>query len=113
MKVAVYPGSFDPITCGHLDIIERTSKIFDKIVVLIAVNPKKSSIFTTEEKVNMIKIATKHLNNVEVQFSSDLVSKFAKSIDANVIKLEVIYNSNSKKLSKSLQISNFCVPLPR
>ena len=85
MKVAVYPGSFDPITCGHLDIIERTSKIFDKIVVLIAVNPKKNAIFTTEEKVNMIKIATKHLNNVEVQFSSDLVSKFAKSIDANVI----------------------------
>lgn len=85
MKIAVYPGSFDPITCGHLDIIERTSKIFDKIVVLIAVNPKKQAIFTIEEKVNMIKQATKHLNNIEVQFSSDLVSKFAKSINANVI----------------------------
>lgn len=85
MKIAVYPGSFDPITCGHLDIIERTSKIFDKVVVLVAVNPNKKAIFTTEEKVNMIKIATKHLNNVDVQFSADLVSKYAKSINANVI----------------------------
>lgn len=85
MKIAVYPGSFDPITLGHLDIIERTSKIFDKVVVLVAINHNKKAIFTTEEKMNMIKKVTSHLENVEVQCSSNLVSKFAKSINANVI----------------------------
>lgn len=85
MKIAVYPGSFDPITTGHLDIIERTSKIFDKIIVLVAINRNKKSTFSTEEKVEMIKKVTKHLNNVEVESSSDLVSKFAIKANANVI----------------------------
>ena len=81
MKIAVYPGSFDPITLGHLDIIERSAKIFDKVYVLIAVNPKKHSTFTTEEK----KIMIKQLPNVIVEASSDLVSKFALQVNANVI----------------------------
>lgn len=85
MKIAVYPGSFDPITLGHLDIIERSAKIFDKVYVLIAVNPKKHSTFTTEEKMEMIKTVTKQLPNVEVEASSDLVSKFALQVNANVI----------------------------
>lgn len=85
MKIAVYPGSFDPITTGHLDIIERTSKIFDKVIVLVAINRNKKSTFTTEEKIEMIKKVTKHLNNVEVKSSSDLVSKFAIKVNANVI----------------------------
>lgn len=85
MKTAVYPGSFDPITSGHLDIIKRASLVFDKLIVLVAINAKKKSIFTTEEKIEMIKKVTKHINNVEVQASSDLVSKYALSINANVI----------------------------
>ena len=85
MKTAVYPGSFDPITTGHLDIIERTAKIFDKVIVLVAINSNKTSTFLPEEKVNMIKTVTKHLNNVEVKSSTDLVSKFALDNNANVI----------------------------
>ncbi len=85
MKIAVYPGSFDPITTGHLDIIERTSKIFDKVIVLVAINKNKKSTFTTDEKTNMIKLVTNHLSNVDVQSSSDLVSKFALESNANVI----------------------------
>lgn len=85
MKIAVYPGSFDPITLGHLDIIERTSKVFDKVIILVAINLNKKAIFTTDEKINMIKQVTKHLPNVEVNASSDLVSKYAKEVNANVI----------------------------
>lgn len=85
MKIAVYPGSFDPITLGHLDIINRAALIFDKLVVLVAINTNKRSTFTTEEKIEMIKKVTKHLNNVEVKSSSDLVSKYALEINANVI----------------------------
>ena len=85
MKIAVYPGSFDPITTGHLDIIERTSKIFDKVIVLVAINTNKKSTFTTEEKMDMIRKVTPHLTNVEVRSSSDLVSKFALEINANAI----------------------------
>ena len=85
MKIAVYPGSFDPITSGHLEIIERTSLIFDKVIVLIAINTNKKSTFTTEEKKEMIQKVTKHLNNVEVASSSDLVSKYALERNANVI----------------------------
>lgn len=85
MKIAVYPGSFDPITTGHLDIIERTSKIFDKVIVLVAINRNKKSTFSVEEKKEMIKKVTKHLDNIIVESSSDLVSKFALEHNANVI----------------------------
>lgn len=85
MKIAIYPGSFDPITSGHLDIIQRSALVFDKLIVLVAINAKKKAIFTTEEKIEMIKKVTKNIKNVEVQASSDLVSKFALSVNANVI----------------------------
>lgn len=85
MKIAVYPGSFDPITLGHLDIINRAALVFDKLIVLVAINTNKKSTFTTEEKMQMIQKVTKHLKNVEVRSSSDLVSKYALEINANVI----------------------------
>ena len=78
MKVAVYPGSFDPITNGHLDILSRACCIFDKVIVLVAVNPNKRSNFSPEERVEMIKEATKDFNNVEVLSDSGLTVKFAK-----------------------------------
>ena len=78
MKVAVYPGSFDPITNGHLDILSRACNIFDKVIVLVAVNPNKRSNFSPEERVEMIKEATKDFNNVEVFSDSGLTVKFAK-----------------------------------
>ena len=77
MKVAVYPGSFDPITNGHLDILKRACRVFDKVIVLVAQNPNKKSNFTPEERVEMIIEATKDMN-VEVFSDSGLTVKFAK-----------------------------------
>ena len=78
MKIAVYPGSFDPITNGHLDILHRACRVFDKVIVLVAVNPNKKSNFTSEERVEMIKESTKELKNVEVYSDSGLTVKFAR-----------------------------------
>lgn len=85
MKIAVYPGSFDPISNGHLDIIERTSQIFDKVYVLISTNPHKKYCFTVEEKLNLIKKSIKHLKNVEVESYDGLVLDYAKEKGASVI----------------------------
>ena len=85
MKIAIYPGSFDPISNGHLDIIERASKVFDIVYVLVSINPHKEYIFTNEEKVAMIKKATSSIKNVVVEFYDGLVLDYAKSKNANVI----------------------------
>jgi len=85
MKNAVYPGSFDPVSNGHLDIIERASKVFDKVYVLCAINPNKNSSFTTEERVEMLKYATKHLDNVIVKSSDKLLLDFVREVNATVI----------------------------
>lgn len=84
MSIAVYPGSFDPVTYGHLDIIERSAKVFDKLIIAVLVNSAKTPLFTTEEKVQMIKDVTKHLHNVEVTSFSGLLVDFAKEHNANV-----------------------------
>ena len=78
MKVAIYPGSFDPITNGHLDVLNRALKIFDKVIVLVAINPKKKSRFSAEERVEMIKEAVNN-PNVEVDASSGLTVEYANS----------------------------------
>ncbi|MBQ6920356.1 MAG: pantetheine-phosphate adenylyltransferase [Bacilli bacterium] len=78
MKIAVYPGSFDPITNGHLDILNRACALFDKVIVLVATNPNKSSNFSTEERVEMIKESTKGNKKVEVTSDSGLTVEFAK-----------------------------------
>lgn len=85
MSIAVYPGSFDPISNGHLDIIERASKVFDTLYVLVSVNPNKKYIFSEDERVNMLKHATKDFPNVIVEKSNDLVLEFAREKNANVI----------------------------
>ena len=78
MKIAVYPGSFDPITNGHLDILQRAAKIFDKVIVLVAINQNKHSRFPLEDRVMMIKEATESLPNVEVDCFEGLTVKYAK-----------------------------------
>ena len=78
MKIAVYPGSFDPITNGHLDIIERALKIFDKVIVLIAINPNKKSRFSIQERKEMIVEALEGNKNVEVDTCDGLTVKYAK-----------------------------------
>ena len=78
MKVAVYPGSFDPITNGHLDILNRACSLFDKVIVLVANNPHKSSNFSVEDRVEMIKEATNNNSKIEVTSDSGLTVEFAK-----------------------------------
>ncbi|EHI98451.1 Phosphopantetheine adenylyltransferase [Clostridium sp. DL-VIII] len=85
MRVAVYPGSFDPITNGHLDIIKRGTKVFDKIIVAVLVNVDKKSLFNTSERVELIKKATKDIKNVEVRSFNGLLVNFLKECDTNII----------------------------
>lgn len=83
--IAVYPGSFDPVSNGHLDIIRRASKIFDTVYVLVSINPVKNYCFSTQERVFMLKECTKDLPNVIIEASESLVLNFAKSKNAQVI----------------------------
>ena len=77
MRTAIYPGSFDPVTCGHLDIIKRAARLFDKLIVLVSVNPTKSSCFTPAERVDLIKRVTKNISNIEVDsFDGLLIDYF-------------------------------------
>lgn len=85
MKIAVYPGSFDPVSNGHLDIIRRAAKIFDYVYVLISINPQKKYIFTPFEKMELLKEATKDIQNVKVESYQGLVLEYAKKRDASVI----------------------------
>jgi len=85
MKTAIYPGSFDPITYGHLDIITRASKICDKLVVAVLNNSKKNSLFSVDERVNMILELTKNIPNVVVDSFDGLLIDYAKDIKADVI----------------------------
>ncbi len=85
MKIAVYPGSFDPVTKGHLDIIQRASKIFDKIIVVVMINPNKTPSFSTEVRVDFIKRVTKDIKNVEVDSYVGLVADYANFKNAKTI----------------------------
>lgn len=85
MKTAIYPGSFDPVTLGHFDIIERSSKIFDKLIVGVLKNSAKSPLFSVEERVKMLRDVTSHFSNVEVQSFDGLLIDFVRGNHANVI----------------------------
>lgn len=85
MTKAVYPGSFDPVTLGHYDIIERTSKIMDHVIIGVLRNNAKSPLFSVEERVNMLKSVTSHLQNVEIQAFDGLLIDFVKKSQASVI----------------------------
>lgn len=85
MKIAVYPGSFDPISNGHLDIIKRAANIFDMVYVLVSVNPNKKYCFKDDERVYMLEVATKDIPNVKVEASQNLVLDYAREKGASVI----------------------------
>ena len=85
MKIAIYPGSFDPITSGHLNIIRRASQIFDKLIVCVMVNAGKNPMFTQEERVELIRKVTTDLPNVEVDGSDELLADYAKRKGSCVI----------------------------
>ena len=85
LKIAVYPGSFDPITLGHLNIIKRAARIFDKVYVCVMVNSSKKSLFTLDERIELIKRTTGRFKNVEVEQSEKLLVAYAKEKNAKVI----------------------------
>ena len=85
MRVAIYPGSFDPLTSGHLSLIQRGLKIFDKLIVSIAVNPKKTPLFTVDERKELIRGAVDNDPRVEVDSFQGLLVEYAKKRGANVV----------------------------
>lgn len=84
-KIAVCPGSFDPVTYGHLDIIHRASMLFDKVIVAVSVNSQKNTSFTADERVEMIKKVTSNFENVEVDICKGLLAEYCKSLNACAI----------------------------
>ena len=85
MKIAIYPGSFDPVTIGHLNIIQRSANIFDKLIVCVMVNAGKNPMFSLEERVDLIRRVTADIPNVEVDSSSELLADYAKRRGSCVI----------------------------
>ncbi|MDD6401460.1 MAG: pantetheine-phosphate adenylyltransferase [Lachnospiraceae bacterium] len=85
MSVAIYPGSFDPVTLGHLDIIKRASKIFDHVIIGVLNNTSKTPLFSSEERVNMLRDVLCDIDNVSVESFNGLLVDFAKQKNTNVI----------------------------
>lgn len=85
MKIGVYPGTFDPITNGHLDIIKRASKLFDKLYVVIPTNLNKNTLFSTAERIALVKEVTKDIPNVIVDSTDLLTVEYAKSVNAEAV----------------------------
>lgn len=85
MKIAIYPGSFDPITKGHLDVLKTGSEIFDKVIIAVLNNHSKTNFLTVEQRVELIKECVKDLNNVEVDSFDGLTVEYAKSKGAKVL----------------------------
>ncbi len=85
MRRAIYPGSFDPATYGHIDMIERSAKLVDELVVAVLINSAKSPLFSVEERVSMLEEITGHLPNVKVQSFDGLLIDFAREAEASII----------------------------
>ena len=85
MKTAIYPGSFDPVTLGHIDVIKRASKLFDHLIIGVLNNRAKTPLFSVEERVKMLEEVTKDIPNVEVKSFAGLTVDFAKECNANAV----------------------------
>ena len=85
MKRVIYPGTFDPMTNGHVDLVERAARLFDEVVVAIAHSEKKSPLFPLEQRVTLCRDALSHLDNIEVCGFSNLLTEFARSKQANCV----------------------------
>ena len=82
---AVYPGSFDPFTLGHLDIVQRASRLFDRLVVGVGTNLEKQTLFTAEERAELIRLSTAHLDNIEILTYTGLTVKFVQQLGAQIM----------------------------
>ena len=121
MAVAIYPGSFDPVTLGHLDIIKRASSIFDKLIVGVYDRPEKRLLFSTEERVEMAQKAISNLQNTKVVSYSGLTVDFAKAMGAHVLVRGLRMSSDferefemammNKKLAPGLELVCFMASL--
>ncbi len=85
MNIVVYPGTFDPITNGHSDLVERASKMFDKIILAVAESPKKSPLLPLDQRVELAQKTLAHLDNIEVLGFNNLLAEFAREKNANII----------------------------
>lgn len=85
MRIGIYPGSFDPITLGHLDVIERAAKLVDSLIIGVLNNSSKQPLFSAEDRVDMIKLVTAHIPNVKVEAFEGLLVDFAKEKNANIV----------------------------
>ena len=85
MKIAVYPGSFDPVTFGHLDIIKRASRMFDEVIVAVMCNSAKTPLFSLDERVKMLQESVKDLSNVKIESFSGLLIDYCKSADIHIV----------------------------
>lgn len=121
MTTAIYPGSFDPITNGHLDIIRRASSLFDELIIGVYDRSEKQLLFNTEERVEMVQRAVAHLSNVRVQSYSGLTVEFAKKVSAQVMVRGLRMSSDferefemammNKKLAPGLELVCFMASL--
>ena len=113
-KIAVYNGTFDPVTNGHLDIIERAAKIFDKLYVTICVHPTKVGLFTIDERLELLKQVTAHLDHVIVDSTNQLAVEYVRSVGAHVLirglrstndfDYELSYAQSNQYLDKNVEI---------
>ena len=117
MATAVYPGSFDPITLGHLDIIKRTAAVFDKVIIGVLINKSKQPLFSIEERVDLIKEVTKDIPNVEILSFNGLLIDFSDRMKADVIvrgiravsdfEYELMMAQTNKELNPNLETMFF------
>lgn len=105
MKIAVFPGSFDPITLGHYDIIERAAPLFDKLIIAIGVNSNKNYMFPLEKRMEFIRNSTKHLPNIEVDFYEGLTIDYCAKKDAQYI-LRGLRNPADFEFEKAIAHTN-------
>ena len=101
MKTAIYPGSFDPVTLGHIDVIKRASKLFDHLIIGVLNNRAKTPLFSVEERVKMLEEVTKDIPNVEVKSFAGLTVDFAKECNATPLSVDSARSLTSNMNSRS------------
>ena len=110
MTIAVYAGSFDPITNGHLNILKKSTEIFDKVIIAVAKNINKTEFLTVEERIELIKEAVKNIKNVEVDFYDGLTVNYAKTKGANILVRGLRNSSDFEYENELAQINSTICP---